>query len=293
MRRGVADTQAGYDLIQRSPWMESPAGKFFAQYMSWGVNQTRNVMREIVLPILRPTQKTIDVTVNGKKYTVSDSRLAAVQRGLMLAVAGSATGMLTDQLREFFLGRIQSYRDLKQLAVDIASHPDKAETFAHLANSMTSEILTGGMTGMLGNFAQLVMDPTNKQRYKDPLHPTGLTKLEQVGQFLKRSMQEGQYNSHEADALLKNLFGVYREGKPIVARTMSTLGYSPDWVKEERTRQTVAALRNTLRRYNDEQGLGLKPPAFQAIMTLRSIRQLRNQWLMRSIAGMPQGPRRF
>jgi hypothetical protein len=264
MRRGVADTQAGYDLIERSPWMESAGGKFFGQYMSWGVNQTRNVVREIVLPMFRPTQKTVDITVNGKKYTVSDSRYTAVKRGLALVIGGAATGFLTDQLREFFLGRIQTHRDLKQLAVDIATNPDKGKVFANLLQSATDELITGGMTGMIGNAAQLLMDPTNKQRYKDVLHPTGVAKLEALGNFLKRSIQEGQFNTHEADALLKTWSGAYREGKPIVARALSTLGYTPDWVREERTRQSVTALRNTLRRYNDEEGIGLKPPAFSS-----------------------------
>lgn len=263
LRRAVADTQAGYDLIQRSPWMESSGGKFFAQYMSWGVNQTRNVMREVVLPMFRPNQKTIAVKVGDKTYMVKDSRFSAIQRGLMLAAAGTATGLLTDQVKHFFLGRINSYRDLTQLAIDIAQNPDKSAVFANMMRTMQYELLTGGMLGLVGNAAQIAIDPQDKVRFKDLLHPTGFNKIQSIWQFIKRSAQEGQFNSHEADALLKTMGGAYREGKPIVARAMSTLGYSPNWVKEERTRQTVSALRNTLRRYNDEQGLGLKPSAFQ------------------------------
>jgi hypothetical protein len=52
----------------------------------------------------------------------------------------------------------------------------------------------------------------------------------------------------------------------MVARAMSTLGYSPNWVKEERTRESVAALRNTLKRFNDEQQLGIKPPPGQPLV---------------------------
>jgi hypothetical protein len=264
LRRAVADTQAGYDMIQRSPYMETPSGKFFGQYLSWGINQTRNVMREIVLPLTQPgKQKTLDITVNGKKYTVSDDRFTAVKRGLILMAGAATTGFLKDQFKEFFTGRINSYRDVQQLAAEIASDPDKARVFGHVMRAGLYQLMTSGMLGLLGNGAQLLEDPTDRSRYKDLMKPTAVTKLEGIWTFIRHQMQEGQFDSHEGDALLRNMSGAYREGKPALARLLNQLGYRPDFVREEITRGSIAGLRNTLRRYNDEQGLGLKPPAFQ------------------------------
>jgi N-acetyl-anhydromuramyl-L-alanine amidase AmpD len=262
LRRVVADTQAGYDFIQRSPLMDTASGKFFLQYLSWGVNQTRNMMREMVLPLVRPEGKTIDVTVNGKKYTVNDSRYQAAIRGLILLSGATATGLLKDQYKEFFLGKINSFRDLQQLAADIASNPGKAETWANVLRAANYQLLTSGMLGLLGNGAQLLEDPTDRSRYKDLLHPTAATKLQNIWGFIMHQIQEGQFDSHEADAFMRNNFAAYREGKPMLARGLKALGFQPDWIKEEMTRESVTALRNTLRRFNDEQGLGLKPPAF-------------------------------
>jgi hypothetical protein len=118
----------------------------------------------------------------------------------------------------------------------------------------------------VGSAIQYAQDPLDRNRFKDPMHPTSFSKIDSVLGFLRRSIQEGQFNSHEADNLLKNWAGAYREGKPLVARAMSTLGYSPNWVKEERTRESVTALRNTLKRFNDEQQLGIRPPPGQPLV---------------------------
>jgi hypothetical protein len=70
--------------------------------------------------------------------------------------------------------------------------------------------------------------------------------LQNLWGFIIHQMQEGQFDSHEADLLMKNNFTAYREGKPMVARGLNALGFRPDWIKEEMTRQSVTALRNTL-----------------------------------------------
>ena len=270
LRRTVGDIQASYDLIQQSPIQRTDGGKFFGQYLGWATNQTRNVAKEVLLPIGRALsgqgQKKIDITVNGKTYKVQDSAFKAVQRGLILAASGAAAVGATDELKEFLLGRINSHRDMKQLAADIASHPDKMETYLHVLSSIYNGVLQSGMLGSVGSLLQYVQDPMDRSRFKDPLHPTVLSKGDSLWGFIRRSVQEGQWNSHEADNLMKNWFGAYREGKPIAARIASTLGYSPDVVKEERTRESVAALRNTLKRFNDEQQLGIKPPPGQPLV---------------------------
>ena len=56
--------------------------------------------------------------------------------------------------------------------------------------------------------------------------------------------------------------GAYRENKGMLARGLNAVGIRPDVVKEEMTRQKVNELRSMLRRYNDEEGLGLKTPVF-------------------------------
>ena len=202
-RRAVADTQAGYDLIQKSPMMDLPTGRFFTQYMSFAVNQTRNIAREIVLPLVRPSQKTIDVTVNGKKYTVSDSRFVAAKRGIGLLMAGAATGFVKDRLKEALLGRMSSTRDATQLAADIASDPDKSKVFSNFIHAFGYELMSGGMLGLVGNGAQILVDASDRQRFKNPLNPTVLSKLTNIQNLFADMLHEGQFDSYKFDQFLK------------------------------------------------------------------------------------------
>src|SRR5262245_34897524 len=82
-----------------------------------------------------------------------------------------------------------------------------------------------------------------------------------LGVFFLHTLQQGQFNSHDLDGLLRGNLAFYREGKAVLGRILNNAPGEPDWAKEENTRQTISQLRTVLRRFNDEQGLGLKPPS--------------------------------
>jgi hypothetical protein len=70
------------------------------------------------------------------------------------------------------------------------------------------------------------------------------------------SFSKSNFNGHDADMFLRSNFSQYSEGKQALARAWG-LAPGADWVREPNTRVKINELRNTLRRFNDEQGLGL------------------------------------
>ncbi len=256
LRAAVNEVQGGYRYDQVPAFMDSPTGKFLFKYQKWGSQQLRHFQRNVANPALQffsggkiGAKEFIRVrnpeTGVIETHQVPGQIMPLVRYMIGLGLAGAAT----EQLLKLIFGVPE--KEATWAEVIAALDKDIGRGLAILSSKIWGYHLLAGSLGLLGNYAQLGMDITQRSRFKNPADPPGISPLKGVMNTALDWLEQGTLTPDNIDNLLRQQVSLYRTGKQAAARVNDVFGTEVRALNMETRRQDLQWLRGVTQRYND------------------------------------------
>jgi hypothetical protein len=98
---------------------------------------------------------------------------------------------------------------------------DQGVALTDAAEKIFSYLIQAGALGILGNYAQMGMDITQRVNFKNPLDPAALAPLKEMGQAVLDFVDQGSYTLADVDKLTEKIVSGYKRNKQIAAHALS------------------------------------------------------------------------
>lgn len=239
LRESVNVAQGGYRYDQVPIFTDSPAGRFLFKFQKWGTQATRNMVKNALAPMMGDEIKITGP--DGKVKTVNVRTFTPATRYL-------ATTMLVGQailgIESAIFGTSPGYASIDEI-VKTWDEDKKRALMLALDRSWKGLIAVGGL-GIISNYAQQVMDATERRSAKSPFSPPGLGPLASIVDLVLTAKEQGKVTARDLDEFTRSQSSLYRTGKQI--------GGKAGLIQNEATDQDMRWLNAVTRRYAQEVG---------------------------------------
>jgi hypothetical protein len=191
-RASVNTSQGGYRFDQVPVYQDTAIGKFLFKYQKWGAQATRNFIKNAVEPALG---------INGPVDVAPILRYMVVT-----ALVGGGLAAF----KELLFGTPDKTADFEQIGKTWTE--DERRAIALGAQKLWMYQLAAGAAGMLGTYSQIMLDFTERSKFKSPLEPPGLSSVINAGEQAMRLFEQKQLTAKDADDYLRAQLSLYRTG---------------------------------------------------------------------------------
>lgn len=238
IRKTVRENQGGYRFDQLPLWANSVAGRFFYKYGRYGVQRSRSLWRNIVLPLMGT-----EIEVNGKKmrqYRVAPlvkATAGLVATGELFALAGS---LLFDRdRRDASLHEIgETFKEDEKVAIGMA--------FERAIN----DVINAGTLGIAGQPLDAYRSLKDQSRLKSPFNPPAMSSTNALLQLGMNAVDQGTVTRRD----LIDFAGAFAPGAKQLTDVARNVMDEPLYEAE----QDVSTLRAAAKRWGRQAGLDVE-----------------------------------
>lgn len=255
LRASVREAQGGYRYNQVPLFLNSPAGRFVAQFARWGTMAARFHVRNVVAPAI--IGESVRVRVGDK---VTEKRVRTILPLLRSPFVAMAAGALTYAAREALFGAdrmdpgwdeiFKTYDEDDQRAIELA------------LSRMTADVIMGGSYGAISDYAGMLKEAATRGRYKNPIEPPAASILKEIGVLAYKRAQQGQLTAEDYQQFASRVLTAYRYGRAIVHNFSDRFGLDAKDARLFRADLDKRFTRAAGNRFAEEMGFDI--PAFNS-----------------------------
>lgn len=255
LRWSVKRAQGGYSYAEVPWWTDTPLGKFFLQFSKFSTMLTRNLMVNVFQPAFVGTNVTI--SVGGK--TVS-KRVFDVRPLLYFLTGTIAGGEAINWLKQHLFGIERKDATLDEIAY--ALDHNTRDALVLIGVRIVNDALTMGMLGVFGTPINALKDVRERNKFRNPLAPPGVSLFKNAGQLIQSVWEQGKLTARDVHEFVRSSVSMYRYADSFVKEQAHNADL--DWrAAELKTRRDdVSFLRSVSDRY--AVAVGIEPAKFTA-----------------------------
>ena len=228
LRASVKAAQGGYTIAQTTLFADSPEGRFWLMYSKFGLERIQDFALNVSKPFLRqiraPGTKQVvilpDKNGNPENVRVPAGFVPMIRYLMVLGGAGAGWEWVAENIFGIH-ARTASWAE-----IFAAMDENQGAAFADLAEKMFSYLIQAGAFGLVGNYAQMGMDITQRVNFKSPLDPPALQPLKDLGQEFLNFLDQGPPTSIEdaqarVDKFIEKSLSGYKRIKQLGAHVLT------------------------------------------------------------------------
>jgi diguanylate cyclase (GGDEF)-like protein len=259
IRKAVNETQGSYKLDQIPMFTDEPLGKFLLKYQKFGFQVIRMFTKNHLEPFMASLSRGEKVTyeINGKVVEDRVRNFIPLLRYFVAAIPG---GLITEYLRSALFGYLSSGPDDEEIKKALAD-TENAKAMGLLIERGVSSVVSMGALGFVGNYGQSLLAWQDRQRYKNPLNPPGISVINSIAGLLQKGLDQGQLTWRDAHEFTQQQWSLYRTSAKLTESGFELFAPDSSLGKSTQADRDRKWVRKMARRYADEAGIEAKTRA--------------------------------
>jgi len=255
VRAAVREAQGGYRYNQVPLFLNSPAGRFVAQFARWGTMAARFHVRNVIAPAI--IGERVRVRVGDQ---VTEKRVRTLLPLIRSPFVAMAAGALTYAAREALFGSdrvdptwdevFKTYDEDEQRGIDLA------------LSRMAADVIMGGSFGAITDYAGMLKEAATRGRYKNPIEPPAASILKELGVLAYKRAQQGRLTADDYHQFASRVLTAYRYGRAAFYNFGEALGLDTAEARLFRADLDKRFTRAAGNRFAEEMGFDI--PAFNS-----------------------------
>jgi hypothetical protein len=277
LRQSVNKIQGGYSLDQTPAFMNTETGRFFFMYSKWGTQQLDFFHSEI----LRPAERALTLGKLGAEEVKIRVPPALPAPGVSVptppgtTVTAKVPGSLVPVLRYLAVLSVGGAASEAISRYGFGTEP-KGESWTEIMHKLDNDSVAGllatayklwqyqltmGVGGILGNYAQMGIDFTERVRFKDPTTPIPVSFVRETTDLFTRFANRQEVEWRDVEAYLRRNVSLFRTTEQLAAywgNDVVPLGVRV--LERESMRQDLVQLGRATKRFEKAVEIGTRQP---------------------------------